>query len=134
MVSLLIGVNNQYQGLDIELYKKEFRQLLKQAITFAGNDASHVIAVSIPNYGVTPFGQSRNPVIIRQEIQVYNDIAREITKQQNIPFVNITLISEFAAHNASLLASDNLHPSKDMYAMWVAKLLPVTTEILLQDD
>lgn len=130
IVSLLIGVNNQYQGVELDLYRTEFRELLEQAISFASGDTSKVFVVSIPNYGVTPFAQSKNPVIIRQEIAVYNDIAKGISAEYNIPFVNITTISEQAADDASLLASDDLHPSKKMYAMWVHEMLPTVINMI----
>jgi lysophospholipase L1-like esterase len=134
LVSLLIGVNNQYQGLDLDLYRKEFSKLLSQAIALAGGDKSNVFVISIPNYGVTPFGQSRNSIIIRQELQVYNDIAKKITAEENISFVNITPISELAENDPSLLASDELHPSTKMYAMWITEMLPTITEILKHND
>lgn len=130
LVSLLIGVNNQYQGLELDLYRTEFRELLDLAITFAGGKSENVFVISIPNYGVTPFGQSRNPVIIRQELQVYDDIAREISYEYNIPFVNITPISELGAEDSSLIASDDLHPSAKMYAMWMEEILPTVTDII----
>lgn len=134
IVSLLIGVNNQYQGLDLDLYRTEFRELLDQAITFAGNDTARVWVISIPNYGVTPFAESRNPVIIGQEIEVYNGIAKEIASEYGIPFVDITPISELAADDTSLLASDELHPSAQMYAMWVEEMLPIVIQILNSND
>ncbi|MEX0844834.1 MAG: SGNH/GDSL hydrolase family protein [Balneolaceae bacterium] len=130
LVSLLIGVNNQYQGLNLSLYRTEFRELLEQAIYFAGNDSGRVIVISIPNYGVTPFAKNRNPVIIRQEIEVYNDIAKNICAEYEIPFINITLISEKAADDLTLLAADNLHPSEKMYAIWIKEMLPEINKIL----
>lgn len=130
LVSLLIGVNNQYQGLDIELYRTEFRELIEQSIVFAKGDTSRVFVVSIPNYGVTPFGQYGDPEVIRKEIADYNDIAKTISTEYGIPFVNITPISEEAEDDDSLLASDQLHPSAKMYAMWVEKMMPTVTEIL----
>ncbi|MDR9415451.1 MAG: SGNH/GDSL hydrolase family protein [Gracilimonas sp.] len=130
LVSLLIGVNNQYQGLNLDIYQKEFKQLLENAIALAGGIRSNVLVISIPNYGVTPFGQSRNPVVIRQELQVYNDIAKKISVGKNIPFVNITPASELAKNDPSLLASDDLHPSAKMYAMWVEEMLPTIIKIL----
>lgn len=130
LVSLLIGVNNQYQGLDIELYRTEFRELLEQSIVFAQGDTSNVFVVSIPNYGVTPFAQNREPEIIGEEIALYNDIAEDISSEYGIPFVNITPISEEAEDDDSLLASDELHPSAKMYDMWVEEILPTVTEIL----
>lgn len=130
LVSLLIGVNNQYQGLDIELYRTEFRELLERSITFARGDTSRVFVVSIPNYGVTPFAQYRDPEVIGEEIALYNDIAENISNEYGIPFVNITPISEEAEGDDSLLASDELHPSAKMYAMWVEEMLPTVIQIL----
>lgn len=132
LVSLLIGVNNQYQGLDKELYKLEFRELLEQAIAFAGSDTSRVFVVSIPNYGVTPFAKERQPEKIREELREYDRVASEIAGEYGIPFVNITPISEIAADRSDLLAEDELHPSEAMYSLWIRELLPVTKEILSQ--
>lgn len=130
LVSLLIGVNNQYQGLDIELYRTEFRELLEQSIAFAKGDTSRVFVVSIPNYGVTPFGKYRDPDVVGKEIALYNDIAENISGEYGIPFMNITPISEEAEDDGSLLASDELHPSAKMYAMWVEEMFPTVTQIL----
>ncbi|MDZ7805706.1 MAG: SGNH/GDSL hydrolase family protein [Gracilimonas sp.] len=130
LVSLLIGVNNQYQGLDIELYKTEFNELLDQAITFASGDTSKVMVISVPNYGVTPFGQSRNPVVIRQEIDIYNNLAKQFAADFGIPFINITEIFELAENDPTLIATDDLHPSAKMYAMWVEKILPTVIKIV----
>lgn len=134
LVSLLIGVNNQYQGLDIELYQTEFMELLSQAISSAGGDTSKVIVLSIPNYGVTPFGQSRNPVVIRQELEMYNSMAEQFASDYGIPFIDVTGISELAETDTTLLAPDNLHPSAKMYAMWVEEMLPIITLKLNNDD
>ena len=130
LVSVLIGVNNQYQGLNIELYETEFRELLEQAIGFAGGRSENVFVISIPNYGVTPFAQSREPEYIRRKIREYNSLAEEISDDFNIPFINITPISEMAADDLSLLASDELHPSAKMYSMWIEEMLPTVTQIL----
>jgi lysophospholipase L1-like esterase len=130
MVSLLIGVNNQYQGKDIGLYRTEFRELLEKAISFAGGNADHVFVISIPNYGVTPFASSRNPEKIRTELQNYDRIAKEISSEYDIPFINITPISELAADDLSLLATDELHPSAKMYSMWIGEMLPNVNKII----
>lgn len=125
LVSLLIGVNNQFQGLEIDLYTTQFRDLLEQAIGFAGMDTSKVLVISIPNYGVTPFGQAFDPDKIRTEITQYNEIASEISAEYDIPFINITPISELAADDPDLLASDKLHPSAEMYSLWVTEILKI---------
>lgn len=129
LVTLLIGVNNQYQGLDIELYRNEFKELLDKAITFARGDTSNIVVISIPNYGVTPFGQSRNPVVIRQEIEIYNNLAKQFAADFGISYINITELSELAENDPSLLAIDDLHPSAKMYAMWVQRMLPTVIKI-----
>lgn len=132
LVSLLIGVNNQFRGYDIEIYRSEFRELLEQAIGFANNDSSNVFVVSIPNYGVTPFGQTRGEDKIRQELHEYDVIAKEIAIEYGIPFINITPISEKAKTDTSLIASDKLHPSSSMYSEWVHEMLPTVLSILEQ--
>ena len=132
LVSLLIGVTNQYQGKEIELYKTEFRELLEQAIGFAGGNAGNVFVISIPNYGVTPFAESRNPKKIGAELIEYDRIARDISSEYDIPFINITPISELANYDLSLLASDELHPSAKMYSMWIGEMLPTVTKIIEQ--
>lgn len=124
LVSLLIGVNNQYQGLNFEQFEREFEELLSQAITFAGDEKGDVFVVSIPNYGATPFGQIRNPEQIREEIKKYNETARSIAQEYEVTFINITPISEKALNNPELTAKDDLHPSGEMYQQWVSKILP----------
>ena len=124
LVSLLIGVNNQYQNLNFEQFEQEFEQLLSQAITFAKDGKEDVFVVSIPNYGATPFGQIRNPEQIRKELKQYNETAQSIAEEYGITFINITPISEKALDNPELTASDDLHPSGKMYQQWVSKMLP----------
>ncbi len=125
LVSLLIGVNNQYRGYDIELYREEFRALLEKSIYFAGDDTSRVFVVSIPNYGVTPFGVKKGEEKIRLELKEYDNIAKQISSEYGIPFVNITPISEKAKTDSSLIANDQLHPSGKMYSEWVREILLV---------
>ena len=124
IVSLLIGVNNQYRGYPIDQYKKEFRELLHQAVAFADGDTTKVFVVSIPNYGVTPFGIEKGEEKIRQELLVYDSIADSISSAYNIPFINITPISEKAKKDSSYIASDQLHPSGKQYSEWVDLILP----------
>lgn len=124
LVSLLIGVNNQYQGLEFSRFKQEFDELLQKAITFADGNTDHVFVVSIPNYGVTPFGQEKNPKQIREELKRYNKTAQSIADQYEVTFINITPISEQASDNPDLLADDKLHPSGEMYQLWIDKILP----------
>lgn len=130
LVSLLIGVNNQYRGYDISSYKTEFEQLLKQAISFAGGKPNRLFVVSIPDYGATPFGQEKNPGEIAKELNQYNSIARNICNKYQVSFINITPYSKKALKDPSLTADDDLHPSAKMYQQWVSKIIPVVLDKL----
>ena len=121
LVSLLIGVNNQFRGYQIDKYVLEFENLLIRAIDYS-NDKKNVFVLSIPDYGVTPFGKERGKEKIFREINSYNDINRKISEKYNVMYFDITEISRKAENDTSLLADDNLHPSKKMYKMWVDKL------------
>ncbi len=123
-VSLLIGVNNQYRGYPIDQYEREFKQLLDEAIKFAGGNPYNVMVVSIPDYGVTPFARKKmlNEEKIAKELDNYNAIAEKISKLRDVRFINITPESREAKIDESLTASDGLHPSGKMYAQWVDKM------------
>ena len=123
IVSLLIGVNNQYQGKTAEEYRQPFRALLEQAISFAGGDTSKVFVISIPDYGVTPFGSNGNPQQIAQEIDEFNAVNLEVADSLNITYFNITPITRQAATDQTLTANDGLHPSGKMYRLWVELML-----------
>ncbi|OAQ40853.1 lysophospholipase [Pedobacter psychrophilus] len=122
-VTLLIGVNNQYRGYDIEEYRLEFKQLIEIAINKAENNPQKVFVVSIPDYGVTPFAQNSDSEKIGNEIDQYNQIAQEITKSFNANYLDITPISRLAKTDNSLIADDGLHPSAKMYQLWVNDLV-----------
>ncbi len=122
LVSLLIGVNNQYQGKSVESYAPEFEELLKMAIVFAGGDKSKVFVVSIPDYGFTPFGKEKQEKITR-ELNEYNRVNASITEKYGIRYFNITDISRKGFDDPELIASDGLHPSGKQYAEWVKVIL-----------
>lgn len=132
LVSLLIGVNNQYRGYDIQTYKTEFLELLEQSIEFAGGDTSRVFVVSIPNYGVTPFGITKGEDRIRRELLEYDKIASTIASDFGIPFINITPISEDAKKDSILIANDGLHPSGKMYSLWITEMKSTVISLLRQ--
>ncbi len=121
-VTLLIGVNNQYRGRDIIEYKEQFEELLKKAIIFANGKKEHVIVISIPDYGVTPFAASKDPEKIAREIDTFNTVNRAISVQYKVHYIDITPGSRNAKTDATLVAEDGLHPSKNEYANW-AELL-----------
>lgn len=130
LVSLLIGVNNQYRGYPLPEYRQEFRELLNQAIEFAGGDPGRVFVLSIPDWGVTPFAQGRDPQKIAAEIDAFNAINREEAQAAGVAYIDVTPVSRQAASQPNLVAGDGLHPSGEMYAAWVELALPVVRELL----
>jgi lysophospholipase L1-like esterase len=124
-VSLLIGVNNQYRGWPADKYAIEFESLLKQAISFAGNEASRVIVLSIPDWGITPFAEGRNRQQISKEIDVFNAINKEIADRYRVHYIDITPETRKAAEDPSLLASDGLHPSGREYSIWARQMAAI---------
>jgi len=123
LVSLLIGVNDQYRSYPFHSYEPNFEMLLKSAIGFAGGNIDHVFVLSIPDYGVTPFGQKSDPARIAQELDAYNAVAKTICEKYGIQFFNITEISRDALNDNSLIAEDQLHPSGKMYTLWVNSIV-----------
>ena len=121
VVSLLIGVNNQFRGYQIDKYVMEFENLLIRAIDYS-KDKKNVFVLSIPDYGVTPFGKVKGQERIYREINSYNNINRIMAEKYNVMYFDITEISRKAENDTSLLAEDKLHPSKKMYKMWIEKL------------
>lgn len=124
LVTLLIGVNNQYRGYAMDTYRKEFAALLDQAIGFAGGRADHVFVVSIPDWGVTPFGKaSGRPVDqIAVEIDAFNALNREESERRQVSYTDITPGSRAAADDLSLVAADGLHYSGKMHALWASEV------------
>jgi lysophospholipase L1-like esterase len=124
IVTLLIGVNDQYQGLSQSAYQTNFVQLLQQAIAYAKGDKTRVFVLSIPDYGVTPFANGQDATI-GPEIDQFNAINLQESRAAGVNYLDITGISREAATNAALIAPDGLHPSGLMYAQWVAGLVPM---------
>lgn len=130
LVSLLIGVNNQYRGYDQEEYRQEFTALLEQAIGFAGGNAGRVFVLSIPDWGVTPFAAGRNVAQITAEIDAFNSINQAESARLGVAYIDITPISRQAVNDGSLIAGDGLHPSGKMYAEWVEAVLSVVCGLI----
>ncbi len=122
LVSLLIGVNNQYRGNSLSIYREEFEFLLRKAIDFAGGDIKKVIVVSIPDWGVTPFAEGRDREKIAQEIDAFNEANEQITESLGVTYVEITKDSRLAATDLSLTAEDGLHPSSKIYKQWATEV------------
>jgi lysophospholipase L1-like esterase len=122
IVSLLIGVNNQYRGRSATEFKIEFEHLLQLAIQFADNKPYRVFVLSIPDWGVTPFATGRDRKQVADEIDAYNYICETSAKQFLTNFINITNSQREDGNKADFLAGDGLHPSGKEYAKWAAKL------------
>jgi len=133
LVSLLIGVNNQYRHLDPEMYRIEFAGLLDEAIFFAEKNPSHVLVLSIPDWGVTPFASDRNPAIISGEIDRFNTINREESEKRSVNFVDITTFSREVKSDHSFLAGDLLHPSGKAYEKWAVLALSILLPVLKEE-
>lgn len=127
LVTLLIGVNNQYQHKDFSIYENEFPQLLNKAIMLAKGDKNNVVVVSIPDYAYTSFAANfsqENRMKISTEINQYNSFAENYCITKNVKFVSITDITREGLINSSLVASDGLHPSEIAYKKFVERMLP----------
>ena len=131
LVSLLIGVNNQFQGRPLAEYERQFELLLNDALRYADGDTSRVFVVSIPDYAFTPFGNGRAD--ITAGVNAFNAAARPIAARYDIPFYNITPISRRGLDEPELVATDNLHPSGEQYRRWVAEVLAAPVRGLLAD-
>ena len=121
LVSLLIGVNDQYQGIPIAGYPGRFQALLDSAIRYAGGNANRVFVVSIPDYAYTPFGNGNSTISI--QLDAYNAINDSIAAANNVAYFNITPISRQGLNEPVLVASDGLHPSAEQYRRWVSLML-----------
>ncbi len=130
LVTLLIGVNNQYQHKPFSLYEQEFPALVNTAIALAKGDKTNVIVVSIPDYAFTPYGHGA--ANITTEIDQYNTFAQNYCVQNNITFVTITDITQQGLMNTDLVASDGLHPSALAYSKFVERILPAAVQALQQ--
>lgn len=128
VVSLLIGVNNQYQHRTIDEYKTEFGILLVRAIQYAANKPSHVFVLSIPDYSVTPFANGYDRQKIAAEIDEFNAVNKTISLQLGVNYLDITGISR--EPDPSLIANDGLHPSGKQYKRWADLLSPMIKQAL----
>lgn len=130
MVSLLIGVNNQYRGQSLTNYRKEFKELLQTSIRLAKGTPANVVVLSIPDWGATPFGQNRDRAKIANEIDAFNAVAREEAQAAGVAFINITPLTREKGSDWSYLASDGLHYSGKMHREWALLALSEAKEIL----
>lgn len=130
LVSLLIGVNNQYRGQSLERYRMELQDLLQQAIGFAGGNIQRVFMLSTPDWGVTPFARGSDTKKIASEIDAFNEVAQQECEKLGIAFIDITALSRTAQNDASMITYDQLHFSGKMYRQWAEKALPTVRRLL----
>ncbi len=121
LVSLLIGVNNQYQGKPAETYEPEFEELLRMAVALAGGKKENVFVLSIPDYGYTPFGKEKQAAI-SQDIDIYNAVNRRLANKLGVRYYDITPLTRKGLDHPDLVAADGLHPSGKMYSWWAAMI------------
>ncbi|HET9767703.1 MAG TPA: GDSL-type esterase/lipase family protein [Thermoanaerobaculia bacterium] len=132
LVSLMVGVNDQFRGEELAGYERRFGALLGEAVALAGGDARRVLVLSIPDYGVTPFarGLGLDPRAVVAEVDRFNDAARLAARRAGARWVDVTPASRRAAAAAELLARDGLHPSAKLHAEWAALALPAALAAL----
>ena len=130
LVTLLIGVNNQFRHASIDEFRTQFADLLRRAIGFAGDDPQRVIVLSIPDWGKTPYARNEDAERIGKEIDQFNAVCQSECEKKNVKFIDITPISRHAASDPSLVAADGLHPSGKMYREWVEQMLPAVKAAL----
>ena len=132
LVSLLIGVNNQYRGRPLAEYRQQFEQLLQRAIALAGENAARVLVLSIPDWGMTPFAREhgRDAATIAREIDDFNAAAHACCGDYGVAFIDITPVSRERGAEAAMLVDDGLHPSAAMYGLWMEQALPAAAELL----
>lgn len=128
IVTLLIGVNNQYRGRSVENYKEEFTALLTKAISFAKGDAGHVFVLSIPDWGVTPFAEGKDKNVIATEIDEYNIANKAITLARHCDYLDITFSTREHGSDESHLTEDKLHYSAKEYIIWAELLAEMIAE------
>ncbi|MFT3892556.1 MAG: SGNH/GDSL hydrolase family protein [Anaerolineales bacterium] len=129
LVTLLIGVNDQFRGYPVDGYREDFRFMLGKAIEYAGGDADRVMVLSIPDWGFTPYAADRDTEPISQQIDLFNTVSLDETKSAGAHYVDVTIISRMGMDDFELITLDRLHPSGKMYGLWVKKVLPVVLNI-----
>ncbi len=130
LVSLLIGVNNQYRGRPVADFEGEFTRLLERAVRLAGGRSDRVVVLAIPDWGVTPFAEGRDRPRIAAELDAYNAAKRRLCEARGVAFVDIAPVSRRLGADPAMLAEDGLHPGAGLYREWMQQALPVVRERL----
>ncbi|HMC56919.1 MAG TPA: SGNH/GDSL hydrolase family protein [Gemmatimonadaceae bacterium] len=130
LVTLMVGVNDQYRSRDVRSFAGEYEKLLRRAIRFADDAATRVLAISIPDWGATPFSEGRDRALIGREIEAYNARGAELANQAGVRWVDVTTVTRAMLHDPTLVATDKLHPSGEMYRRWAELLAPLAMTAL----
>ncbi len=132
LVTLLIGVNDQYRGRSVEEFRAQLRPLIQRALIYAGGNPGRVIVVSIPDWGATPFAENsgRDTRQIAREIDAYNAAKREEAALAGVGFIDITPGSRQAPERPELVTADGLHPSAVEYKRWAKAVLKPAKAVL----
>ena len=129
LVSLLIGVNNQYQGQNANDFRPEFIEMLEKSLKLVNNRKERFFVISIPDWGASPYGFGFDRAKVSKEINEFNSVVKEESEKRGLRYFNITTISRRALIDRTLIASDGLHPSGKMYKLWVDKIIPIISKI-----
>ena len=129
LVSLLIGVNNQYQGQNANDFRPEFIEMLEKSLKLVNNRKERFFVISIPDWGASPYGFGFDRAKVSKEINEFNSVVKEESEKRGLRYFDITTISRRALIDRTLIASDGLHPSGKMYKLWVDKMIPIISKI-----
>ena len=129
IVSLLIGVNNQYQGQNANDFRPEFIEILEKSLKLVENRTERLFVISIPDWGASPYGFGFDRAKVSKEINEFNSVVKEESEKRGLRYFDITTISRRALIDRTLIASDGLHPSGKMYKLWVDKMIPIISKI-----
>ena len=129
LVSLLIGVNNQYQGQNANDFRPEFIEMLEKSLKLVNNRKERFFVISIPDWGASPYGFGFDRAKVSKEINEFNSVVKEESEKRGLRYFDITAISRRALIDRTLIASDGLHPSGKMYKLWVDKMIPIISKI-----
>ena len=129
LISLLIGVNNQFQGQNANGFRPEFIEILEKSLKLVNNRKERFFVISIPDWGASPFGSGFDRAKVSKEIDEFNSVLKEESEKRGVRYFNITDISRRALTDRTLIASDGLHPSGKMYKLWVDKMIPEISKI-----
>lgn len=130
LVTLMVGVNDQYRGHAVAVYRIGLGRALAEAVRLAGGMPARVLTISIPDWGVTPFAAGRDRAAIAAAIDRFNAAGREAAASAGVRWIDVTDLSRAAAGEEGLIAADGLHPAPEMYGRWVRRLLPAALEVL----